>query len=150
MAFLGKKLVNLTGEVLSSSLNLSNPLLVYFSASWCPPCRSFTPKLIEFYNTHKKTNKDLEVVLVSLDETEAAFSAYSSKMPWLSIPFTEKKTIESLGVRYSMTSIPLLVLVNKNGDLLNSECRHVVEGNPSKAYDLFVKLLKDDEKKVKT
>lgn len=30
-------------------------VLVYFSAEWCPPCKSFTPKLKDFYE-HVKGN----------------------------------------------------------------------------------------------
>lgn len=149
MAFLGQKLISATGEVLSSNLNLSKPLFIYFSASWCPPCRGFTPKLVDFYTSHKKAKKDLEVVLITLDETESAFNSYFSKMPWLSVPFNEKKIIRNLSTKYSMTTIPLLVLVNKHGDLISDECRHTIEGQPSTAYDLFVKMLDMNDGKNK-
>ena len=26
---------------------------IYFSAHWCPPCRGFTPKLVEWYGKVK-------------------------------------------------------------------------------------------------
>lgn len=149
MAFLGHKLLSATGEVLSTNINLTKPLLVYFSASWCPPCRGFTPKLTEFYTNQKKANKQLEVVLVSLDETEAAFTSYFSKMPWLSVPFTERKVIENLSFRYSISTIPYLVLVNASGDPISGECRNMVEGQPNTAYDSFVKMLENNAGKNK-
>merc|ERR1711998_484877 len=38
---------------------------LYFSAHWCPPCRGFTPKLAETYNTLKAAGKNFEIVFVS-------------------------------------------------------------------------------------
>lgn len=37
---------------------------VYYSASWCPPCQRFTPKLVEAYSAVLK-GKNLEIVFVS-------------------------------------------------------------------------------------
>jgi thiol-disulfide isomerase/thioredoxin len=34
---------------------------LYFSASWCKPCREFTPKLVELYNKKKAEGEDFEV-----------------------------------------------------------------------------------------
>ena len=49
---------------------------LYFSASWCPPCRTFTPKLVEFH----KANKDkFEVLLVSADNSSKAQANYMHK-----------------------------------------------------------------------
>jgi len=37
---------------------------VYYSASWCPPCQRFTPKLVEAYSSNLK-GKNFENVFVS-------------------------------------------------------------------------------------
>jgi len=50
-------------------------LFVYFSAHWCGPCKVFTPKLVEWYNTNKK-NGDFEVLFLSADRSEQARVAY--------------------------------------------------------------------------
>jgi nucleoredoxin len=147
MAFLGKRLLSKSGEILPSSLDFSKPFLIYFSASWCPPCRSFTPKLSDFYTSHIKLNKGLEVVLAGLDDSESAFKAYYDKMPWLSIPFGEKILLDSLSTKYRIATIPTLVLVNKEGEVLNSDCRNKVENSPDSAYSIFLKLLQEDAKK---
>ena len=46
----------------------------------CPPCKTFSPKLIEFYNSCKD---ELEVVFISSDKDEKSFSGYFGKFPWL-------------------------------------------------------------------
>ena len=45
---------------------------LYFSAHWCPPCRMFTPKLVEWYNNFKPKHPDFELVFVSSDRDQAA------------------------------------------------------------------------------
>lgn len=36
-------------------------LMLYFSAHWCPPCKTFTPKLSKAYQALKKSRDDFEV-----------------------------------------------------------------------------------------
>ena len=80
---------------------------LYFSAHWCGPCRSFTPMLIEFYNKFK-AGKNLEIVYVSSDQDESKFQSYYSEMPWLALPFEDRKQ----KVRLSLSD--RLLLYNKN------------------------------------
>ena len=63
---------------------------LYFSAHWCPPCRGFTPKLIEFYNNYKKDgpSKDkMDLVFISSDKDADQFKDYFSTMPWYALPY---------------------------------------------------------------
>jgi nucleoredoxin len=50
---------------------------LYFSASWCPPCKTFSPRLIDFYLAAAKDN-GLEIVYVSSDKTVESFETYVS------------------------------------------------------------------------
>ena len=52
-------LLNISGEKVATEKIGEKYVGVYFSASWCGPCRKFTPKLIEFRNKHSKT---LEII----------------------------------------------------------------------------------------
>ena len=49
---------------------------LYFSAHWCPPCRRFTPQLVDFYNSKKGTPEEFEVVFVSRCDTCRARTVY--------------------------------------------------------------------------
>ncbi|GLV36728.1 hypothetical protein CBL_02437 [Carabus blaptoides fortunei] len=39
----------------------------YFSAHWCPPCRAFTPQLVDTYKMLRKKDPGFEVIFVSSD-----------------------------------------------------------------------------------
>ena len=67
-AFLGDKVTTKDGEMETSKLADVPAIAIYFSAHWCPPCRSFTPVLAEFYNEVNKDSKQLEIVFVSCDQ----------------------------------------------------------------------------------
>ena len=65
---------------------------LYFSAHWCPPCKMFTPKLVEWYNKFKGTEKGkkLEIVFVSSDRDEDSFNEYYGEMPWHALPLAHR------------------------------------------------------------
>ncbi|XP_041379736.1 nucleoredoxin-like, partial [Gigantopelta aegis] len=59
------------------------------NAHWCPPCRVFTPNLIDWYTRLREgVAKDkLEIVYISLDKDEKTFDEYYETMPWLALPY---------------------------------------------------------------
>ena len=62
---------------------------VYFSAHWCPPCRSFTPNLVKFYNSVKAgpNASKFDIVFVSMDRDQKSFDGYFGEMPWLAVEY---------------------------------------------------------------
>lgn len=88
---LGDHVIRQTGEKvqINSLCGKDKVIGIYFSADWCPPCKGFTPKLVEFYNKLKGSEQNLkfEIVFVSWDKDEHAFTEYFATMPWLALPF---------------------------------------------------------------
>jgi len=58
-----------------------------------------------------KTSKNIEVVFCSLDSDEDQYKEYTSKMPWLSMPFDAQETKLMAG-KYKANGIPHLVVVD--------------------------------------
>jgi nucleoredoxin len=88
---------------------------LYFSAHWCPPCRMFTPKLVEWYKDFKAKHPDFELVFVSSDQDQAAMDKYieEAQMPWPAAKFSAADS--DIFRKYSSTGIPYLVLIDENG-----------------------------------
>ena len=94
---------------------------LYFSAHWCPPCRMFTPKLVEWYNDFKAKHPNFELVFVSSDQDEAAMEDYikGDKMPWPYVKFDKAK--EEIFRKFSSDGIPYLVLIGEDGKNLTGQ-----------------------------
>uniref|UniRef100_A0A0D6QTS7 protein-disulfide reductase n=1 Tax=Araucaria cunninghamii TaxID=56994 RepID=A0A0D6QTS7_ARACU len=92
---------------------------LYFSAHWCPPCRGFTPQLIQFYNELKKRGEDLEIVFVSSDQDEESFQEYFGSMPWLALPFGDT-TVKTLSRYFRIEGIPTLIVIGPDGKTLQT------------------------------
>lgn len=103
---------------------------LYFSAHWCPPCRQFTPALAQVYHQITNAGKRFEVVFVSADKSEDDFVRYFGDMPWLALPYVERKIVNSLGDEYSVRGYPTLILLNGSGQLITEEGRQVVLADP--------------------
>lgn len=98
---------------------------LYFSAHWCPPCRSFTPVLAKIYEETKKNG--FEVVFVSSDENQEAFEEYLNEMPWKAVPWIDRKMQKKLGDVLDVQGIPTLALFNESGDLVTLDGRSWVQ-----------------------
>lgn len=132
----GKRLVNAKGKRFSTADLVGKKIGVYFSASWCPPCRAFTPQLVAAYNQLKAEGKPFEVVLVTSDQDERSMDAYMKdhEMPWLAVPFGDKH-IDGLKKTCSVSGIPKLVVMDDTGKIISAEARGEVAQNGAKAFD---------------
>jgi len=112
----------------NSALN-GKTVAIYFSAHWCPPCRGFTPKLVEFYNNHKDT-KNFEVVFVSGDNDAEQFQEYYLEMPWLAVAYGSE-IIGKLNDKYEVQGIPSLVILDAQGEIITRKGRQQVTADPN-------------------
>lgn len=91
---------------------------VYFSASWCGPCRNFTPQLAALYKQTKAQGKNFEVVFCSADHSDEDFeSYYGGHMPWLAIPFEDDKK-DQLSGKFQVRGIPKLSILSPTGRVI--------------------------------
>ncbi|KEP63518.1 UNVERIFIED_CONTAM: apicoplast-associated thioredoxin family protein Atrx1 [Hammondia hammondi] len=102
---------------------------IYFSASWCPPCQAFTPKLVEALKGWREQGKDVSVVFVSNDRDEKAFEEYLKKMEgFVAIPFADTSRRALLQEALNVRSLPTLVWLSKEGAVLTRRgVPHVLE-----------------------
>jgi len=105
--------------------NFNSKILgIYFSAHWCPPCRSFTPVLGDKYNDLLSQSKPFDIIFVSSDRDEKSCSEYFSQMPWKCLRYTERETKVLLSELFEVEGIPTLVLIDtETGKILSTDGR---------------------------
>jgi thiol-disulfide isomerase/thioredoxin len=102
-------------------------VLIDFWASWCVPCRESIPHLKTIYN--KYHSKGLEVIAVSIDEDKKAWMEavkQDSTGMWYHIPVAEKwpcgseqLTNDDIEQNYSYVGVPNLIIIDKNGKIID-------------------------------
>ncbi len=114
-------------------------ILIYYSAHWCPPCRAFTPKLVEFYNDNN--TEKFEIIFVSSDRDKKSMQSYmkETKMPWPAVKFTQIKRTKIK--KFAGNGIPCLVMFDKKGEIISDSYVNGKYVGPSKVLkDLAEKL----------
>lgn len=103
---------------------------IYFSAHWCPPCRNFTPKLVQFYNKRKELgHNDFEIIFASSDRDKKQFDEYFSSMPWLALPYSDKR-ISSLSTRFEVDGIPSFIILDTELKVVTKSAQNSVISDP--------------------
>ena len=111
----GKKIMK-TDEAITSKY-----ICIYFSASWCKPCKTFTPTLIEFYKKYKN-KKDFEIVLIPYKEKDKeTFNTYFEGMPWYCT--TRMTNYIKLKEIYECQTVPFLVIIDQKGKIISNTGR---------------------------
>lgn len=118
-------LVDAQGKSVPVSTLQGKVVAVYFSAEWCPPCKAFTPRLVEFAEANKSK---LAVVFVSSDRTPEAQAKYMTgyKMPWAATPHGSPAG-RGLGQEHGVRGIPTLLVFGKDGALASKNGRDLRE-----------------------
>ena len=126
-----KKLIDKKGKSVSSKILENKIVGIYFSAQWCPPCRGFTPSLVDFRN---KNSEDFEVVFVSSDRSSEDQLKYMEKynMNFYAIPHGSDAA-NNLKKKVEVRGIPSLVIVDAKGNTITKNGRGDVSANPEGA-----------------
>ena len=128
---LGDEFIKSDGTVVTRASLAGKKLALYFSAHWCGPCRSFTPELVKMYNSMKASGRDdFEFIFCSSDRDDKSFKEYHGEMPWLALPFANRKGKEALSSRFKVQGIPSLVTIDENGYTISTDARGRAGGDP--------------------
>ncbi|KAH9620017.1 hypothetical protein KSS87_014771 [Heliosperma pusillum] len=139
--------IDKTGSKVPVSQLVGKHVLIYFSAHWCPPCRGFTPKLVETYNEMKAKGNAIEVIFASSDQDQSSFDEYYSEMPWLALPFGDERKA-FLSRIFNVRGIPCLVAIGPEGKTITTETRNLIEAHGSDAFPFTEDHLKDLSQKL--
>ncbi len=161
LAMIGETLEKADGTTVSAkeALDGRKHVLIYFTASWCGPCRRFTPDLVKFAEEHKDAT-DFAIVLVGSDRSSDAQRAYmeKAKMPFLAVPFGAPG-VKKIKQAYAGSGIPNLVILDANGKAVKgsyeTDGRYSPENRgsyigPQRVLAAFTEMRPDAEKTEKT
>ena len=118
---LPEKLVDAEGNEVELSSLEGKLVALYFSAQWCPPCRAFTPGLVEFRNENAD---EFQVVFISSDRSAADMQKYMKdyKMDFLAVPYTAPAR-GTLGRHFGVRGIPTLIILDDKGNVISRDGR---------------------------
>ena len=130
-------ILDANGKEVSKDVLAGKTVGIYFSAHWCPPCRSFTPNLVKFRDKNKK---NFEVVFVSSDRSPDAQMDYMKEtgMKWFTLPH-RSDAANALAKKFEVRGIPALIIVSEDGKTITKNGRGDVSSNPKGALKSWQK-----------
>jgi len=114
---------DVNGKPVSLSDLKGKVVLIDFWASWCGPCRKENPNVVVLYNKYKDAG--FTVLSVSLDDNKANWLAAieKDKLIWPYHVSDLKKWSNEVARKYQVSGIPFTVLVDKEGNIIDTKLR---------------------------
>jgi peroxiredoxin len=108
------KVTTTSGQSVSLANYKGYVLILDFFASWCHPCVESIPHIVDLKKRYGK--QGLQVLGLSLDEDKDDFMDLMSASR---VNYPVALADEELQTNYGLRSIPLLVLIDKKGNVAN-------------------------------
>ena len=105
------KLQDLDGKTVKLSEFKGKPVLIDFWATWCPPCRASIPEIEKLHKLY--SGKGLVVLGISLDQ--GGWDSVKEFVTESGITYKVLKGTEDVASKYQVRTIPMLVIVDKEG-----------------------------------
>lgn len=137
------RLVDASGQpVTLDHLEDGQVFALYYGASWCGPCRAFSPTFVKFIRDAAPRNPRLVVVLLSNDKKDSDLYGYMKEehMPWPAVPLATLETVPAL-MAYARGGIPQLAIVDPYGKLLAEAYRGTTYVGPRVPLQALGKIL---------
>lgn len=111
-------LKDLQGRAFRLSEQRGKPVLLIFSATWCPSCRGEIPHLKGLYAAYAA--KGLVMVNIDIQEKKEKVAPFAAKNK---LPYrTLLDTVGDVATAYGVQGIPNLILVSRDGTILCRQC----------------------------
>jgi len=107
------KLQDLGGKTVKLSEFKGRPVLLDFWATWCPPCRASIPEIEKLHKSY--SSKGLVVLAISLDQ--GGWDSVKDFVTESGITYTVLKGTDDVASKYHVRTIPMLVIVDKEGKI---------------------------------
>lgn len=116
---------DVNGKPISLSDLKGKVVLLDFWASWCGPCRKENPNVVALYKKYKDAG--FTVMSVSLDKDKTPWLAAIEKdaLAWPYHVSDLKYWSNEVAKLYQVSSIPFTVLIDKDGNIINTKLRGV-------------------------
>ncbi len=114
-------LSDLNGRTVALSDYRGNFVLLNFTTTWCPYCKKILPFIKELHD--KYTEKGLVIFAVDIQESSRKVRSHAEKndIPY-AVLLDEKADV---AVSYGVKGVPMLVLIDKKGNIICRQCRSV-------------------------
>jgi thiol-disulfide isomerase/thioredoxin len=117
----------LTGRTVSSAELEGKVLVIDFWATWCGPCRSEIPHMLELYEKYRDRN--VEFIGISLDKNSEELKSFCEKrgMSWPQHCVDGKTWDTELSRKWGVRSIPAMFVIDRRNHIVTTDARGRLE-----------------------